>query len=110
MYQPNHGGHEQATSYEQSKSNNAVLTENGYGVMGPPVQNQNQQDGYMHMIPNDAAAVGEDVYSQAQAQVSHQQQSNEYYMMGQQYYNYEAAGRIFPFFENNITINTVCSY
>merc|ERR1719189_1223055 len=81
--------------------------------MGPPVQNQNQQDGYMHMIPNDAAAAGEDVYSQAQAQVSHQQQSNEYYMMGQQYYNYEAAGNqeqpfnSEPFFDHNMGQLTV---
>ena len=46
------------------------------------------------MIPNTAGTAAEDVYSQAQAQVEHLQQSNEYYMMGQQYYNYEAAGRI----------------
>ena len=47
----------------------------------------------MHMIPNTTGAA-DDVYSQAQAQVDHLQQSNEYLMMGQQYYNYEAAGRI----------------
>ena len=48
----------------------------------------------MHMIPN-TTGTADDVYSQAQAQVDHLQQSNEYLMMGQQYYNYEAAGRIF---------------
>ena len=56
--------------------------------------NQNQiQDGYMHMLPNSAAGTAEDVYSQAQTIVEHQKQTSEYYMMGQQYYNYEAAGR-----------------
>ena len=44
-YQTNHVvGQEQGTSYEQSQSNPNVLTENGYGVMGPgsnPVQAAN---------------------------------------------------------------------
>ena len=68
--------------------------------MLPSLCNQNQghqvQDSYMHMIPNTSGR-SEDVYSQAQAQVDHLQQSNEYLMMGQQYYNYEAAGRIYLF-------------
>ena len=39
--------------------------------------------------------LADDVYleQQAQAQVEQQKQSNEYLMMGQQYYNYEAAGK-----------------
>merc|ERR1712051_94203 len=59
--------------------------------------------------------LADDVYleQQAQAQVEQQKQSNEYLMMGQQYYNYEAAGhqdQLFssePFFDHNMGQLTV---
>ena len=87
LIQPHH--HESYQEpIEHQAANPDILTENGYGMMGPPSHNQQQPDGYLQVYNRNGSGSNQDQY------YNMQMQQMQHYHDQQQLYNLGAGGAI----------------
>ena len=88
LIQPSHHHESYQEPIEHPAAGNPdILTENGYGMMGPPSHNQQQPDGYLQVYNSNGG--NQDQYS-----YNMQMQQMQHYHDQQQLYNLGAGGAI----------------